>query len=86
MIFWILFDSDIIAQKLTPDLLCRIHDKEKRAKYERLGKILRGETVPFTKWGSKGRIDSLRSILSNKLTALFRSEPKDVVDIHAIAL
>ena len=33
-----------------------------------------------------GRIDSLRNILSNKLTALFRSEPKDVVDIHAIAL
>jgi len=32
-----------------------------------------------------GRIDSLRNILSNKLTALFRSEPKDVVDIHAIA-
>jgi hypothetical protein len=32
-----------------------------------------------------GRIDSLRNILSNKLTALFRSEPKDVVDIHVIA-
>ena len=32
-----------------------------------------------------GRVDSLRNILSNKLTALFRSEPKDVVDIHAIA-
>ncbi len=33
-----------------------------------------------------GRIDSIRNILSNKLTALFRSEPKDVTDIHAIAL
>ena len=32
-----------------------------------------------------GRIDSLRNILSNKLTALFRSEPKDVADIYAIA-
>ena len=32
-----------------------------------------------------GRIDSWRNILSNKLTALFRSEPKDVVDIHALA-
>lgn len=32
------------------------------------------------------RVDSLRNILSNKLTALFRSEPKDVADIHAIAL
>jgi len=33
-----------------------------------------------------GQIDSLRNILSNKLTALFRSEPKDIADIHAIAL
>jgi len=33
-----------------------------------------------------GRIDSWRNILSNKLTALFRSEPKDVVDIRALAL
>ena len=33
-----------------------------------------------------GHIDSLKNILSNKLTALFRSEPKDVVDIHAISL
>jgi len=33
-----------------------------------------------------GRIDSWQNILSNKLTALFRSEPKDVVDIHALAL
>ncbi len=32
-----------------------------------------------------GRVDSLRNILSNKLTALFRSEPKDVADIYAIA-
>ncbi len=32
------------------------------------------------------RVDSLRNILSNKLTALFRSEPKDVADIRAIAL
>ena len=33
-----------------------------------------------------GRVDSLENILSSKLTALFRTEPKDVVDIHAIAL
>ena len=32
-----------------------------------------------------GKIDNLYNILSNKITALFRSEPKDVVDIHAIA-
>ncbi len=33
-----------------------------------------------------GRVDSLRNILSNKLTALFRSEPKDIADIYVIAL
>ncbi|MFH1851147.1 MAG: nucleotidyl transferase AbiEii/AbiGii toxin family protein [Candidatus Neomarinimicrobiota bacterium] len=32
-----------------------------------------------------GRVDSWQNILANKLTALFRSEPKDVVDIWAIA-
>lgn len=32
-----------------------------------------------------GRIDSIENILSNKLTALLRTEPKDVADIHIIA-
>lgn len=32
-----------------------------------------------------GRVDSWENILSNKLTALFRSEPKDVVDIWALS-
>jgi len=32
-----------------------------------------------------GKVDSHRNILSNKLTALFRIEPKDVVDIWIIA-
>ena len=32
-----------------------------------------------------GRIDGWENILTNKLTALFRSEPKDVVDIWTIA-
>ena len=32
-----------------------------------------------------GKVDNWRNILSNKLTALFRSEPKDVVDIWIIA-
>jgi len=32
-----------------------------------------------------GRLDNWQNILANKLTALFRSEPKDVVDIWAIA-
>lgn len=32
-----------------------------------------------------GKVDSWENILSNKLTALFRSEPKDVVDIWALS-
>lgn len=32
-----------------------------------------------------GKVDSWRNILSNKLTTLFRSEPKDVVDLYTIA-
>lgn len=32
-----------------------------------------------------GKIDNLRNILSNKITALFRCEPKDVADIYCIA-
>lgn len=32
-----------------------------------------------------GRVDSWENILSNKLTALFRSEPKDVVDIWVLS-
>jgi hypothetical protein len=32
-----------------------------------------------------GKIDSWQNILSNKLTAIFRYEPKDIVDIWAIS-
>ena len=32
------------------------------------------------------RTDSIRNILSNKITAVFRMSPKDVVDIHRICL
>ena len=40
-----------------------------------------GEYVSSTLFS---KIDSLRNILSNKLSALFRFEGKDVADIHAI--
>ena len=33
-----------------------------------------------------GRVDSWRNILSNKVSALFRFEPKDMADLWAIAL
>jgi len=60
------FAPDVMAQKLSPDLLCRIHNKEKRAKYERLGKILRGEPVSFTKWGAEYSAESRDTLFSNR--------------------
>jgi len=40
-----------LEEKLVPEVLQRLRSPEKREKYERLGKILRGEPVSFTKWG-----------------------------------
>ena len=60
------FAPDMLAQKLNPDLLSRIRNKEKRTKYERLGKILRGETVSFTKWGARYSAESRDSLFSNR--------------------
>lgn len=60
------FSPDEMAQKLTPVLLKKIHDKEKRAKYERLGKILRKEPVSFTKWGAKYSAECKDTLFSNR--------------------
>jgi hypothetical protein len=57
------FSPDEMAQKLRPVLLKKTHNKEKRAKYERLGKILRKEPVSFTKWGAKYSAECLRDTL-----------------------
>lgn len=37
-------------------------------------------------WDQYPRVDCLRNVLSNKLTALVRLEPKDIVDLREIAL
>ena len=60
------FTPDILAQKLTPDFLSRINNKEKRDRYERLGKILRKESVSFTKWGAKYNTESKDTLFSNR--------------------
>jgi hypothetical protein len=44
-----------LQEKLVPVILKQIRFPEKRKKYERLGKILRGEPVSFTKWSPKYR-------------------------------
>lgn len=45
-----LFSPEELAQKLVGPTIRGIYPPEKRARYERLGKILRGEAVTFTKW------------------------------------
>lgn len=60
------FTPETMADKLTPDILEKIHNKEKRTKYERLGKILRGEAVSFTKWGPEYRKECKDALFSNR--------------------
>jgi hypothetical protein len=60
------FTPEEIAGKLSPALLSNIHNVEKRAKYEHLGKILRGEPVSFTKWGPQFRKLCQDSLLSHR--------------------
>ena len=40
----------------------------------------------FESWDQYPRIDSLQNMLSNKITAVYRLEPKDIVDLREIAL
>ena len=60
------FPPEKIAQKLRPPLLDKIHNEEKRAKYERLGKILRNEPVSFTKWGAGYSAECRDTLFSNR--------------------
>jgi hypothetical protein len=60
------FTPEFLAQKLTTEFLKKVYAEEKRAKYERLAKILRGETVPFTKWGSEYREQCKNTLFSNR--------------------
>lgn len=60
------FGAELLAKRLSPDLLHKVHNKEKRVKYERLGKILRGEPVSFTKWGAEYSAASRDTLFSNR--------------------
>ncbi len=39
-----------LKKKLVPEVLSKLRNAEIQAKYERLGKILRKESVSFTRW------------------------------------
>jgi hypothetical protein len=60
------YSPESLAEKLTTEVVQRVYLNEKRAKYERLAKILRGETVPFTKWGSEYREQCKNTLFSNR--------------------
>ena len=61
-----LLGRETIQEKLVPEILRQIRSPEKREKYERLGKILRGEPVSFTKWGPEYREKVRHTLFSNR--------------------
>lgn len=60
------FDRSILEKWLVPEILSQLRFLEQRKKYERLGKILRGEVVPSTKWGPRYRSEIKNSLFSNR--------------------
>jgi hypothetical protein len=60
------FGPAFLAENLNINLLHKVHNREKREKYERLGKILRGEPVSFTKWGAEYRAEIRDTLFSNR--------------------
>ncbi|MCD6269827.1 MAG: hypothetical protein J7J71_06800 [Deltaproteobacteria bacterium] len=60
------FSVEVMKEKLTHNFLLKIHNHEIRGKYERLGKILRGEPVQFTKWGAEYRAKCKDTLFSNR--------------------
>ncbi|MBW1959585.1 MAG: hypothetical protein JRI63_13865 [Deltaproteobacteria bacterium] len=57
---------ETLKEKLHPEILGKIRFPEKKKKYERLGKILRGEAVSFTKWSPEYREEIKDSLFSNR--------------------
>ena len=55
-----------LEEKLVPEILQKIRSPEKRKKYERLGRILRGEPVSFTKWGPEYCQEIRGTLFSNR--------------------
>ncbi|MCK5517409.1 MAG: hypothetical protein KAI39_11085, partial [Desulfobulbaceae bacterium] len=61
-----LLGRQTLEEKLVPEILCYLRSTEKKEKYERLGKILRGEIVSFTKWGAGYRNEVSNTLFSNR--------------------
>ena len=60
------FDRATLEKWLVPEILSQLRFAEQREKYERLGKILRREPVPFTKWGAQYSAEVESTLFSNR--------------------
>ena len=60
------FSARELAEILNPEFLSRLRNREKREKYERLGKILRNEPVSFTRWGPEYRRQIRDTLFSDR--------------------
>jgi len=58
--------ADKIKSSLTPEIIEKIYLPERRKHYERLRKILHGESVSFTKWGPEFSKKIRNSLFSNR--------------------
>lgn len=57
---------ETLEKWLVPEIINQLRFTEQRKKYERLGKILRGEPVSFTKWGPEYRSEVKDTLFSDR--------------------
>lgn len=64
--------KDRLKELVTPERIARPRFPEQRRRYERIRKILQGETVSFSGWDPRQREAYRRSLLSNRW---YRAQP-----------
>lgn len=58
--------KDLLKQLLTSERIARLRLPEQRKRYDRIRKILQGESVSFSGWDPRHREAYRRSLLSNR--------------------
>lgn len=61
-----IFGPEKLKTNLTKDRIAKIHHKELRNHFEKLRKILQGESISFTKWGPQFSKEIKNSLFSNR--------------------
>ena len=61
-----LVGKELLKTLLTPAGIARLRFPEQRQRYERIRKILQGETISFSGWDPRHREAYRRSLLSNR--------------------